>query len=73
MGSYEIKGAGAETRLVAVEEDPSPAEIGRGWLDAMLYTDTSIAGPVIRCGWLDSRAKKRSRIAGFVEVPWDEA
>ncbi|WP_299724909.1 molybdopterin-dependent oxidoreductase [uncultured Tateyamaria sp.] len=72
-GAYEIHGTGAATKLAPLPRDPHPARIGGGWLDAMRNTDTRIARPAIRAGWLKSRDRKRAGDAPFVQVPWDEA
>ena len=72
-GSYEIKGSGESRHLIPIEDDPCPAAIGTGWLDAMQNPGTRIARPAIRKGWLDARDTNRSGDAAFVEVPWDEA
>ena len=39
----------------------------------MHNADTRIARPAIRKGWLETRDRKRSGGAAFVQVPWDEA
>ncbi len=72
-GSYRIKGTGDNRHLEPVENDPHPAAIGSGWLDAMQNPRTRIARPAIREGWLKGRDQDRSGDARFVEVPWDEA
>ncbi|RPE67158.1 biotin/methionine sulfoxide reductase [Pacificibacter maritimus] len=72
-GAYEIQGADKDLTLAPFATDPDPARIGRGWLDAMQDTETRIARPSIRKGWLENRDHARSGNAEFVQVPWDEA
>ncbi|SPH21389.1 Dimethyl sulfoxide/trimethylamine N-oxide reductase [Ascidiaceihabitans donghaensis] len=72
-GAYEIHGVGDATRLKPLPRDPHPSTIGEGWLDAVRDTNTRIARPAVREGWLKHRDRARSGDAAFVEVPWDEA
>lgn len=72
-GSYLVDDTGPAPRLLPDPGDPHPARIGRGWLDAMQNTDTRIARPSIRKGWLQGRDRNRHGETEFVELPWDEA
>lgn len=72
-GTYRVEGTRGAPSLAPDARDPHPARIGGGWLDAMQNTQTRIARPSIREGWLKGRDRHRSGDAAFVELPWDEA
>lgn len=72
-GTFRVTGDAKGPRLIPDEYDPHPPRIGDGWLDAMQNTDTRIARPSIRKGWLQGRDRDRHGDAEFVELPWDEA
>lgn len=75
-GTYyaEVEG----DRLIAVHdyaEDPAPAIIGPGIVDAVTH-ESRIGRPMIRKGWLEKRQHSDRTGRGrepFVAVPWDEA
>ena len=64
-------------RIVDVQgigEDPETSDIGQVLLDGVQH-DTRIKRPAIRCGWLESPIRWRTRRGAdeFCDVPWDEA
>ncbi|WP_372573788.1 molybdopterin-dependent oxidoreductase [Ruegeria jejuensis] len=71
-GAYHITEGDEGIDLHPNPENPSPAQIGDGWLSAATDKKARILQPAIRKGWLDGDAGRNRCDDAYMQMPWDE-
>lgn len=74
-GAYTIRTDrdGHTVELRPVVDDPTPSQIGKGWVSAATDRNSRILAPAVRHGWLSGDGGSQRNDDRFVSVSWDQA